>query len=453
MAKDLVTLGTSVDDGRAVTADVNILVDSRMLVQGNSRSGKSYLVRVFCERAAGHVPIIIIDIEGEYASLREKVDAVLVGSDGDIPTDLRSAELLARKLVELRVSAIIDIYDLKIQDRREYVRRFLDALMNLPKELWGPLIIVIDEAHKLCPEKGQGDSVATQPVIDLMSQGGKRQFCGVLITQRFSKLHNDAIAECNNVFIGRTWMDTDQIRAGKYLGMSPAERQALRELPQGEFYAFGPALSESGVIRFKGDKAETRVPKPGERHKVKPPKASDVIKQIVSQIDDLPEVAEQEKRDIASIQAAAQKREGELRTQISALQHELKNAAKPISVPKEIPGLSDRETSAARGSDRRLLQTVRNVHRYSAVPGGNDRATGRRTATGAPVGIEARRRTCDDPDGDTEPRRHSDAAQAADTKTGAFHTKKSGRRWRRNYAKTFIRRVKRYRTADHRHAC
>jgi Mn-dependent DtxR family transcriptional regulator len=243
---------------------------------------------------------------------------------------------LARKLVELRVSAIIDIYDLKIQDRREYVRRFLDALMNLPKELWGPLIVVIDEAHKLCPEKGQGESVATQPVIDLMSQGGKRQFCGILITQRFSKLHNDAIAECNNVFIGRTWMDTDQIRAGKYLGMSPAERQALRELPQGEFYAFGPALSESGVLRFKGDRAETRVPKPGERHKVKPPKASDAIKHIVSQIDDLPEVAEQERKDLASVTAAAAKREAELKTQIHSLEAELKKAAKPVEVPKEI---------------------------------------------------------------------------------------------------------------------
>jgi hypothetical protein len=85
--------------------------------------------------------MLLIDIEGEYASLRETMDAVLVGPDGDIPTDLRSAELLARKLVELRVSAIINIYDLKIHERREYVRRFLDSL-NAFAELPGDTLIL-----------------------------------------------------------------------------------------------------------------------------------------------------------------------------------------------------------------------------------------------------------------------------------------------------------------------
>jgi len=308
---DKIKLGTS-DEGE-VSLDINQLVDSRMLIEGNSGSGKSYLLRLLCENAAEHVPVIILDCEGEFASLREKIDAILIGPEGDVPTDIRSAALLARKLVELRVSAIIDLYELKVHVRREYVRLFLDALIALPRSLWHPTLIILDEAHKFAPERGQGDAISTQSVIDLMSLGRKRGFAGVLATQRFSKIHNDAIAETNNVFIGRTWQDADQKRAGEYLGLAAADRRMLRDLKPGEFYAFGPALSIGGIIKFKGGKAATSHPKPGERHTIKPPKASDAITHIVSQIEDLPEVAEQERQDIATLQQKNRELERQLK--------------------------------------------------------------------------------------------------------------------------------------------
>jgi hypothetical protein len=83
-----------------------------------------------------------------------------------------------------------------------------------------------------------------------MSQGRKRGLCGIIATQRLSKLHKDAAAETNNVIIGRTWLDGDQQRAGDLLGMSKAERLKLRDLEQGEFYAFGPVLNFPGVPPF-----------------------------------------------------------------------------------------------------------------------------------------------------------------------------------------------------------
>lgn len=296
-----ITIGKTTD-GHDLELDVNKLIDSRMVVQGNSGSGKSGLLRLICERVGDKVPFIILDPEGEFSTLREKVDAVLIGPDGDIPTDLRSAALLARKLIELNVSGIIDLYELTPQRRKEYVKLFLDALIALPRELWQPRLVIIDEAHKFCPEKGTGEAVSTESVINLMSLGRKRGFSGILATQRFSKLHNDSIAETNNVFIGRTWLDNDQKRAGSYLGLSNADRQMLREIKPREFYAFGPALSISGVTMFKTETVATTHPVAGERHKLTAPKASDVISHIIGQIEGLPELAEQEKKDIAGLQ-------------------------------------------------------------------------------------------------------------------------------------------------------
>jgi hypothetical protein len=64
------------------------------------------------------------------------------------------------------------------------------------------------------------------------------------------------------VIIGRTWLDADQRRAGDALGLSKSDRLKLRDLEQGEFYAFGPAFSRPGVVHFRSDQVRTTHPRP-----------------------------------------------------------------------------------------------------------------------------------------------------------------------------------------------
>jgi uncharacterized protein len=135
---------------------------------------------------------------------------------------------------------------LKLAERRQFIKLFLDSLIHLLRELWRPTLVILDEAHIYCPEHGSGEAESTEAVISLMSQGRKRGYAGIIATQRLSKLHKDAAAEANNVIIGRTWLDADQARAGDALGLSKADRLKLRDLDQGEFYAFGPAFSLVG---------------------------------------------------------------------------------------------------------------------------------------------------------------------------------------------------------------
>lgn len=49
-----------------LSLDLLKLVDSRMLITANSGGGKSYLMRVVAEQAAGQVQTIILDPEGEF---------------------------------------------------------------------------------------------------------------------------------------------------------------------------------------------------------------------------------------------------------------------------------------------------------------------------------------------------------------------------------------------------
>ncbi len=134
-------------DGRPLGFHLPTLIESRMLVQANSGAGKSWTIRRLLEQSHGHVQQIVLDLEGEFSTLREKFDYIVVGKDGDTPADPLSAKLLAKRLLELQVSAICDLYELKAAERIRFVRFFLESLMMARRELWHPVLVIVDPAR------------------------------------------------------------------------------------------------------------------------------------------------------------------------------------------------------------------------------------------------------------------------------------------------------------------
>jgi len=302
--------------------DVDKLVESRLLIQANSGAGKSWAIRRLLEQTYGRVQQILIDVDGEFHTLREKFDYVLAGPKGECAADIKSAAKLAERLLELNVSTIIDIYELGTQ-KKLFVKRFLDALVAVRRDLWHPVLIVIDEAHIFAPEAGQAESASA--VIDLMTLGRKRGFCGVLATQRISKLHKDAAAECNNKLIGRSALDIDMKRAASELGFTTREdTHSLRTLQAGEFYAFGPAISNE-VRQIKVGSVKTTHLRAGQRA-APPTPPRDRVKKILAQLANLPHEAEEDAKSIV-----------ELRLQVKQLKTELTKAKAVQPVAKAEP--------------------------------------------------------------------------------------------------------------------
>lgn len=279
--------------------DLTKLIDSRLLVQANSGGGKSWLLRRLLEQSHGKVQQIIIDLEGEFSTLREKYDYILAGKGGDVPAEPKSAGLLARKILEMNVSAIIDLYELPHQERKRFVKLFLEAMTNAPKELWHSCIVVIDEAHIFAPEKGQSE--AREAVIDLATRGRKRGFCAIFATQRISQLAKDAVAQCNNKLIGRTGLDIDMKRAAEELGFTSKEQYlSLRALTPGEFYAYGSAISRE-VIKVEVGNVKTSHPKAGSRTLTKTIPPTEKIKGILKKLTDLPQEAAKEAHTVSEL--------------------------------------------------------------------------------------------------------------------------------------------------------
>lgn len=284
----------------SVRMDLGKLIESRLLVQANSGGGKSWAIRRIIEQSFGKVQIIVLDPEGEFTNLREQYDFVFAGKDGDAPAEPRSAALLARRLLEVKASAIVDLYELNPQDRKRFVRLFCEALVNAPKELWQDCLIIIDEAHVFAPEKGESEAMGS--VIDLATRGRKRGYCLVLATQRFSKLNKDAAAECNNKLVGRASQDIDMKRAADDLGFTTKEQTlSLRLLKPGEFYAFGPAISDEVRMMKIGD-VNVKPPPRGVAKRVPPP-PTEKVKALLAQLSDLPKQAEEEARTVSELKA------------------------------------------------------------------------------------------------------------------------------------------------------
>ncbi len=324
------------NEGRDLDLDLPTLIESRALIQAQSGAGKSWAIRRLLEQSHGQVQQIVIDLEGEFSTLRSKFDYIIASKNGDVQASPKTAGLLAQKLMELQVSAICDLYELKAHDRIRFVRLFLESLMMVKKDLWRPILVVIDEAHHFCPEKGQAESAPS--VIDLATRGRKRGFCLVAATQRLSKFHKDVCAELGNKLIGRTSLDIDQARAADELGLiGKADRTALRILRPGDFYAYGPAWRTDkqeapGVLLLKVGPVETHHPKVGARFLETPPAPNAKVKDILAKLADLPQEAEEQARTTE-----------DLRREITDLKRKLtlaeKSQVKPCDHGTEIMGL------------------------------------------------------------------------------------------------------------------
>jgi hypothetical protein len=333
-----VAIGTNAE-GKTISIDLNTLITSRLLITANSGGGKSYLVRRLLEESFGKIQQIVIDPEGEFATLREKYPYVLVGPGGETPADIRSASLLAEKLLALNASAICDIYEMKTLQRHAWVRLFLEALINAPKKLWHPCLVIVDEAHIFCPEKGMGESEALGAMTDLCTRGRKRGFCAVFATQRLSKFSKNASAELQNRLVGPTFEDVDRERSVKVLGVAKAEEKKflneIQLLEPGNFYALGRAISLTREL-VKVGKVQTSHPQPGSsKYSAAPPPAPEEVSKFLPQLADLPKSAEEK----AKTETELRKENRELKLQLTKRPTQEKTVVETKTV--EVPVIKD----------------------------------------------------------------------------------------------------------------
>lgn len=259
------------DDRTDVELDIDTLVGSHLCISANSGAGKSGAIRKLLETTHGSLQHIVIDVEDEFYTLREKYEYLIAGGDnGDCAANVNNAEALANTILKAGISAIVQINNLEQDEREQFIATFLETLTRSPKALWRPLLLILDEAQFYAPQIG--NAASSSAVINFMMLGRKRGFTGVLATPRAADLDKRATAPVNNWLVGRCGQPADRRAAAASVGFSDRSPEAieLRSLPARTFWAFGPALSLE-PRKIKVGQTDTTIVKAGQATLPTPP--------------------------------------------------------------------------------------------------------------------------------------------------------------------------------------
>lgn len=265
-------MGAQIDIGRdtaghAIALDLEELLATRLLVQGNSGSGKSHLLRRLLEECAGLVQQVVIDPEGDFVTLADHFGHVVIDGAAYSP---REIEALAGRVRQHRASVVLALEELEVEQQIRCAALFLTALFDAPREHWYPALVVVDEAQMFAPAAAGEMSDETRrmtlsAMTNLMCRGRKRGLAGIVATQRLAKLAKNVAAEASNFLMGRTFLDIDMARAADLLGMDRRQAERIRDLQRGQFLGLGPAISrrpvavQVGPVRTAGKNASAEL--------------------------------------------------------------------------------------------------------------------------------------------------------------------------------------------------
>jgi len=239
-----IDMGTT-SQGDLATMDLEELLATRLLVQGNSGSGKSHLLRRLLEQSAPWVQQAVIDPEGDFVTLAEVFGHVVIDA-----ADYRDAALqqLGSRVRQHRVSVVLNLENHETEMQMRAAAAFLGGLFDTERDYWYPMLVVVDEAQLFAPAVAgevtdEARKASLGAMTNLMCRGRKRGLAGVIATQRLAKLAKNVAAEASNFLMGRTFLDIDMARAADLLGMERRQAEAFRDLQRGHFMALGPAIA------------------------------------------------------------------------------------------------------------------------------------------------------------------------------------------------------------------
>jgi len=287
-------IGRVLETQQPFALDIASVITGRTFMASITRWGKSWTARKTVEECFGHAGIIIIDPEGEYASLREKYPFLIIGKD--IPIQIETAEFMADKVLETKISVIIDLSLVEEELGKEYVNAFLRRFFFLETTARQPYLVVIEEAEDFGPEKGVGTTTCLGIIVNLTKKGGKRGIGVLLIAHRPAWVSKGLISQCANKALGRIDWPGDLDVLEKYARVPHENIEKLPTLEKGEFCFTGDWVKQTIFVKV-GKVKTTHL---GYTPEVIPPSPKELQGVIESLQKSLPEVIEKIKPTVVS---------------------------------------------------------------------------------------------------------------------------------------------------------
>lgn len=299
-------IGKEVEKQERFALDIANVITGRTFIASITRFGKSWTARKTVEECFGHAGIIIIDPEGEYISLREKYPLLIIGRD--IPLQLETAEFMADKILETKVSVIIDLSTTEEELGKEYVDKLLKCFFFLQTTTRTPYLIVVEEAEDFIPEKGIATATCLDIFRNIAKKGGKRGIGIMVIAHRPAWVSKGVLSQCANKAIGRMDWPSDLAVIEEYLRIPHKTIEKLPTLEKGEFFFAGDWVEKPVFVKV-GQVKTTHL---GYTPNVIPPSPKELQAVIGSLQKALPEIIEKIKPTVVPIDEIKSKLKAEL---------------------------------------------------------------------------------------------------------------------------------------------
>lgn len=319
------------------------VVTQTIAILAKRRAGKSYTMRKLVEQLLEcNQQIVMVDPKGDQWGIRSLADGkspgypivILGGEHGDAPLEASAGEVVAKLVVEDRVSVLLDLSLFRKHEVATFMGIFLENLYRLKaqEKYRTPMMLVIDEADAIAPQKPQkGEERMLGAADDIVRRGGQRGIGCALITQRSAVLNKNVLTQAQMLIVLRTiapqdlsamkaWIEVHgDLEQGKTL------MDSLPSLPTGDAWFWSPGWpTDSGIFtRTHILPIETfdsgATPKPGEKVII-PKKLADVNLEVLKE------------KMAATIEKAKADNPVELKKKIAELEKQLKNEPHKFAV-------------------------------------------------------------------------------------------------------------------------
>jgi Predicted ATPase len=269
MAEDTETIrvgatsdGVAADEPAGVPVQLPVvdLMTGRGFATGKSGAGKSNTVSVVIEKLLDRgLPVMVVDIDGEYYGLKEDYEILHVGADEacDLVVNEEHAGKLAELALEQNVPIILDVSSfLDESEARDLLTAVARNLFAKEKKLKQPFLLVIEEVHEYIPEGGGLDECGRM-LIKAAKRGRKHGLGVVGVSQRPADVKKDFITQCDWLVWHRLTWENDTKVVRRILGSEYAD--AIDGMGDGEAFVLltGPSGSagSSSTARRRSTRA------------------------------------------------------------------------------------------------------------------------------------------------------------------------------------------------------
>jgi DNA helicase HerA-like ATPase len=148
---------------------------------------------------------------------------------------------------------VADLGSLETREEQAVAAEALLAALWRRRAAREPVLIVIDEAHNVCPSRPEDPlaALATEHAVRIAGEGRKFGLVLLVATQRPQKVHENVVSQCDNLVLMRMNSRSDLAVLSETFSFVPPSLLALAaEFPQGEAVVAGKLVPSPTLGRF-----------------------------------------------------------------------------------------------------------------------------------------------------------------------------------------------------------